>query len=169
MISENTKADIKNAATATKTAAQSVMHDGQTTARDMAASAKDQVESTATMVKDKATEIAGGVKAKAMEAAATVGDKADAATGAIADEGHRFAQTLRTAASERAETVQGRVLGVVAGGVESVSDTIRDRSFGDIVADVQGYARRNPGAFVAGAAVLGFALARFMRAGERRS
>jgi hypothetical protein len=162
MISDNTKTDIKKAATATKTAAQSVLRDGQTTAVDIA-------EQTATMAKDKAGEIAGTVKTKAMDAAAAVGDKADAATGAIAMEGHRLAKNLRAAASDRSETVQGRVLDVVAGGVESVSDTLGERTLGSIFTDVQGYARRNPGAFVAGAAVVGFALARFMRAGERRS
>lgn len=173
MISEDTKSDIKSAATATQVAAQSVLHDGQTTAKQMAASAMDQAAATATMVKDRATDFASEASAKVAETAAsvrdTVSEKADAATDAIANEGHRLARNLRTAASDRAETVQGRVLDVVAGGVESVSDSLRERTLGGIFGDVQAYARRNPGAFVAGAAVAGFVLARFLHAGERRS
>ena len=169
MISDDTKSDIKTAATATKAAAQSAVRDGQMAAQDVVHSAADTVADAAQRVKDKAGEVAHGVKEKALDAAAVVADKADAASGVIADEGQRLARTLRSAASDRADTVQGRVLEAVAGGVESVSETIRDRSLSDIAADVKVYAQRHPGAFVAGAAVFGFMLARFLRAGERSS
>ena len=171
MISDDTKSKIGNAATATKTAATSVMHDGQVAAQDLADSVKDQASAAATMVRDKAGDIASDVKAKAMDAAEVardaVGQTATAAKDSLADGGHKLADSLRTAASDRGPSVQARVLDAVAGGVDTVADTLHGRSFGDLIADVQDLARRNPGLFVAGAAVAGFALARFIRAGSQ--
>ena len=169
MISDHTKTDIKKAATATKTAAQAVVQDGQATAVDMAMSAKDQVESTATLLKDKASDIVGDMKDAAAAARNAAGNRVDAAKETIADQGHKLAENLRTAASDRGETVQGRVLDAVAGGVDHVADSLQGRSITAIFSDVQALARRNPGAFVAGAAVVGFALARFLRAGAHDS
>lgn len=169
MISEETKKDIKKAMDANQTAGHAVLHEGEATAQDVAASTKDRVASAASSVREKAADIASEVKAKAVDAASVIGEKADNVPGTIAGEGHRLAQSLRAAASEQGETVQGRVLDVVAGGVETVSDTIGDRKLSDLFGDVQDYARRNPGTFAIGAAIAGFALARFIRAGERRS
>ena len=91
--------------------------------------------------------------------------KVDAAKDSIASEGHRLANTLRSAAGDRGDGVRAHVLEAVAGGVETAANSVQARGMSALFADVQTFARRNPGAFVAGAAVLGFALARFMRSG----
>lgn len=169
MITEQTTDNVKKAVAATKTAAQSVVHDGQMAAHDLADSVKEQAQDASETIKHKASALVDDVKDKAKDVAAgareMAGQKAEAAKDTLADEGHRFAGTLRSAASDHGETVQGRVLDVMAGGVESVADSIRGRSFGSLFSDLQAFARRNPGAFVAGAAVAGFALARFVNSG----
>ena len=89
----------------------------------------------------------------------------DEARDALSESGDRLAETLRRAAEQPvAGSVQSRVLSAVAGGVSSAANTLRDRSVSEMIADVRALAQRNPGAFAAGAAVAGFALARFMRA-----
>ena len=49
-----------------------------------------------------------------------------------------------------------------------MTDRLRNNSMSDLVATTKAFARRNPGAFAAGAAVAGFALARFMQASARK-
>ena len=86
----------------------------------------------------------------------------------LADQGQRLASGLRDAASDRGESsVQGRVLETIAGSVSDVSEGLRDRSVMSLLDDVQGFARRNPGIFMAAAALAGFAVARFAVASAR--
>jgi hypothetical protein len=130
---------------------------------------KEQASSLASTV----GQIAGDVKDKAVGAAETAGglardiagQKATEAKDTLADEGYRLAQTMRTAAADRGQTLQAKVLEVAAGGVDSIADSLSGRSIRDLFADVQAFAGRNPGVFVAGAAVAGFAVARFVRSG----
>lgn len=138
------------------------MQDGAETAMKAAS----RVASSAT---DSVREMASDISAQASDAMAAVRDTAkdrlDEARDALSESGDRLAETLRRAADEPTSgSVQSRVLSAVAGGVSSAADTLRDRSVSDIVADVRALARRNPGAFAAGAAVAGFVLARFLQA-----
>ncbi len=123
----------------------------------------------ADVAKDTVRDLAADVSSQAADTAAAVRDSAverlDDARDALSDSGDRLAETLRRAAEEPAPgSMQARVLSAVAGGVSSAAHTLRDRSMSEMVADVRALARRNPGAFAAGAAVAGFALARFLRA-----
>lgn len=147
-----------------------------TTIKNMKDNIQDGADATlksasdaATAVNDTVRDIASDVSAKAADTGAALRDGAvdrfDEARDALTDSGDRLAETLRRAAEEPASgSVQSRVLSAVAGGVSTAANTLRDRSVSDIVADVRALARRNPGAFAAGAAVAGFALARFLRA-----
>jgi hypothetical protein len=127
------------------------------TASHAAETAKDTVLNLASDVKTQAVDTAAAVRDSAVE---RLGDARDA----LSESGDRLAETLRRAAEEPvAGSVQARVLSAVAGGVSSAASTLRDRSVSEMVADVRALARRNPGAFAAGAAVAGFALARFLR------
>ncbi len=56
----------------------------------------------------------------------------------------------------------------VARGVTSASEMLRQRSVTDLTADLRDLARRHPGAFMAAAAVAGFAAARFLRSSASR-
>lgn len=127
------------------------------TASHAAAAAKDTVRDLASDVSSQAADTAAAVRDSAVE-------RLDDARDALSESGDRLAETLRRAAEEpESGSVQSRVLSAVAGGVSTAANTLRDRSVSDIVADVRALAQRNPGAFAAGAAVAGFALARFLR------
>ena len=137
--------------------------------QDGADAAMRTASHAAEVAKDTVRNIASDVSSQAKDTAAAVRDSAverlDDARDALSESGDRLAETLRRAAEEPvAGSMQARVLTAVAGGVASAANTLRDRSVSDIVADVRALAQRNPGAFAAGAAVAGFALARFLRA-----
>jgi hypothetical protein len=107
--------------------------------------AKDRVRSTATKQKDAAAEQMDGF-AHALKSASD-----DLRSG-----GQDFA----------AEYVQQ-----AAGGLERVSDAVRERNVDDLIGTVEDFARRQPVAFLGGAVVAGFGLARLMKssADRRRS
>jgi hypothetical protein len=127
--------------------------------------------------------------AKAREAARTQSERLtskvqekldDARTAAErrADEGKehaadQFAQTARALedAADRVDagTAQRQMLSQAAEGLMRISDSIRGRSLGDVVSDISDFGRRNPAAFLSGAALAGFALARFAVAGAHPS
>lgn len=58
------------------------------------------------------------------------------------------------------DAVGHRLLESVAGGMESLSGQLRDGNLGQLIAEAEGFARRNPLMFIAGAALAGFAIAR---------
>lgn len=169
MIRDNTKNDLQDAVDATATAAHSVLRDGKDTAKGLAEKVRDDAHSAGESLVDSANNLAAEVTSRVKDAAAAAGDMAskrvDAAKDMIADEGHRLAKTLRASASDRGDGLEAHVLDAVAGGVETVSSNVGRRGMPALFADVQTFARRNPGAFVAGAAVVGFALALFIRSG----
>lgn len=109
------------------------------------------------------------IKARAGDVAATMREgleaRADVARDSLAEGGKRLAESIRTAAGDpNAGTIQAKVLDVVADNVAQMSDRLRGRDLRSLMDDVQGFARRSPAVFVAGAAVAGFAMARFLRA-----
>ncbi len=79
----------------------------------------------------------------------------------LANETERFAENLRRSDPS---TVQGRLMNTFADGIAGVSEDLRGRDVAEIWGDVQALARKHPGAFVAGAGLLGFAAARFLMA-----
>jgi ElaB/YqjD/DUF883 family membrane-anchored ribosome-binding protein len=143
----------------------------------------DAVRSTVTAVTDKAMDtakslgaevshIGAEVSSRASDAAAAMRDGAvdrlDETRDALSESGDRLAETLnRAAADPKAGAMQSRVLSATANGLSTVSDALRERSVSDMAADLKALARRHPGAFAAGAAVAGFALARFLRSSAR--
>lgn len=147
--------------------------------KDKIAEAAEKAKQTGTAAMgamDKAAEagrtIANEAKARAADTMESVknaaGERADAARDTLVQAGDRLAETLQNEA-EQSEGVSSRLLTGLAGGVSSVTDGLRDRSLGDLMTDAKNYAMRHPGAFAVGAAVAGFALARFMRSSGNRS
>jgi hypothetical protein len=57
----------------------------------------------------------------------------------------------------------------LAGAVGNLATRLREGSIDDLVEDTRALARRNPGLFIAGGVVAGFALARFVKASAQRS
>jgi ElaB/YqjD/DUF883 family membrane-anchored ribosome-binding protein len=96
-------------------------------------------------------------------------DQAETAKDALADTGERLAQSLRSALDGGDDSVQARLMGAAADTVSDLANSLRGRSFNQLLSDAESFARRNPGAFVAAAALAGFALARFARASASSS
>jgi hypothetical protein len=75
-----------------------------------------------------------------------------------------FAQAVRTAGDELARTQPGPISDLVtqaARGLEGFSKSLRGSSTGDMLEEIRKFGRHNPGAFIAGSVLAGFALGRF--------
>ncbi|WP_103257697.1 hypothetical protein [Tabrizicola aquatica] len=143
------------------------------TMKDTASEAMDEGRSRMASVMDKAQDAKEAIVAGAGSTMAAVRDvaveKADAARETLSDVGDRLAATLqRSADGEDGDALKTRVLGSVAQGLTQASDVLRQRSVVDLADDVKTLARRHPGAFMAAAAVVGFAAARFVRSSAQR-
>jgi ElaB/YqjD/DUF883 family membrane-anchored ribosome-binding protein len=91
----------------------------------------------------------------------------------IADRASGIAKALRSAAQpldESQSRVIARYLEEAATQVDEVSRTMRERHWGELVADTEDFARRQPTWFVLGAVATGFVLGRLLwaSAGERQ-
>ena len=121
-------------------------------------------------VKDELADAAGTVAEHAAGAAEAALDVAasriESAREKVAETGETVGAKLREAAdADDAADLQARVLGSLADGISAASSRVRDLSLSEIAEEMRVMARRHPGLFVAGAAVAGFAVARFLRAG----
>lgn len=142
-------------------------------AEDALEEGRSRIGSVLHKVQDKAVEAKDAVVAGAGSTLAAVKDvavdKADAARESLSDVGERLAATLQRASAESNEdALKSRMLTSVAQGLTSASDALRQRSVADLTSDVKALARRHPGAFMAAAAVAGFAAARFVRSSAQR-
>lgn len=140
---------------------------------DFASKAAEQVESGLDTVKRKASEaktaITEGAGATIETVKDTVVEKADAARESLSDVGSRLAETLQRASADTdSDALKSRLMSSVAQGLTSASDALRQRSVSELTEDVRAMARKHPGAFMAAAAVAGFAAARFIRSSARR-
>ena len=101
----------------------------------------------------------------AQSAQSEVEQKAVTAKRNVADEVSNVASALRSASEQlRDGSPQERTFAQVADSLANASETIRDKDFGEMARDLQSYARDNPAVFLGGAALLGFAAARFAKA-----
>ena len=96
--------------------------------------------------------------------------RATAAKDGAADEISSIGDALRRASGDlRDGSPQERTFAGIADALAEVSDGIRGKDLSDMVGDVGHFARRNPLAFLGGAALLGFAAVRMARATQRGS
>jgi len=135
-------------------------------------SVRKNIGEAATAAKDAAVNAGADLAARATETAASVGEAAtkrlDEAHDALSETGDKLAETLRRAAEDQdAGLLQKKVLDTLASGASVAAATLREKSVSQLVSDARLLARRNPGIFAAGAAVAGFALARFLKAAPR--
>jgi hypothetical protein len=78
------------------------------------------------------------------------------------------AARIRAAGSEWGDdSYPAQAAGYLADGLSQAAEAIRDQDLNGLMDDVTQFARRNPGVFLGGAALLGFAIARVMKASER--
>ena len=129
---------------------------------------RDSTETAGDTVKElgaEAREAADNLKNRATEEASKRGD---AVKDGVADEISNMGDALRRAADElRGGSPQERTFGQMASALADVSDSVRDKDFGEMAGDLSQFARSNPLAFLGGAALLGFAGTRIARASER--
>jgi uncharacterized protein YjbJ (UPF0337 family) len=139
------------------------------------AEAQGEGEHLTERARRKAGELAGDLKRQAEGSAQQVRERArsavdqqkEAAVGGI--EG--MAQALRSASDdlqERGQPVVAEYSRQVAAGLESMADWVSRRNLDDLVGGVEDFARQRPVAFIGGAVVAGFALARFMKSSSAR-
>lgn len=129
--------------------------------------AKTKVQKTAA---DAADSLRSGAQDAAHKVSSEAAQYADQAKGAAADEVKGVASALRTAADEmRSGSPQERTMSQIAEGLADVSESLRDQDLGQMVGTVSEFARRNPIAFLGGAALIGFAATRFAKASSDRN
>ena len=90
---------------------------------------------------------------------------------AAVEELHSVADVMHDAARRFEEREEGGVAGYVekaADYVEHVSSTLRERDLEDLLYEAEDVLRRKPAVVLGAAAVVGFALGRFLRAGSQR-
>ncbi len=132
-------------------------------ANDTANHAKSVVDDVTAQAKSVANDAKETIRSE-------VTTRVDAAKGAAAQEVGNVASALRKAAQEsRTGSAQERTFGQIADSLADASDAISNKDLGTAISDVGNFARRNPLTFLAGAALAGFAVSRFVKASERNS
>ncbi|EBA11164.1 hypothetical protein [Roseobacter sp. CCS2] len=114
-------------------------------------------------VKELGTQAKAAAKQEAVAQADQIKDTATSKMQAAADSADAAARELDPA-SPQAQAVQQ-----VADRIEDAAVKLRDADIGELAGQVTDMARRNPLLFIGGAAVAGFAAARFLKAREPRT
>ena len=127
-------------------------------ASEIASSSAEQVKEQAAGLSDKAKDVADQAGEKLKEA---VTERQTAG----ADYVGGIAEAMRRAGREFDQElpIAGKYIRKAASQVEDVADSIRSGDVGDLVRNAQAFARRQPTAFVAIAALAGFAAVRFLK------
>ena len=137
------------------------LHEPQGTlhsAAEGAQEAKAAIQEQLSGAKDAAREAIAGVRQGAAE-------QTEVARDAAVEGIDSTARGLEIAAEEmEGSPVPQDMLREAAKGLRQISQSIQGKSLGTIVEDLSEFGRRNPAAFLGGAALAGFALARFARA-----
>jgi len=137
---------------------------GSGTTRDLT----DQAKATAGQVTDQAKATAGQVADTARQQVSTrLADQKDRAAESLGG----VAQALRQTSQQLREKDQAGVTGYVdqaANQIERFSGYLQGRDMGQLVDDVEGFARRQPAAFLGGAFLIGLLGARFLKSSRPR-
>jgi hypothetical protein len=126
-------------------------------------------------VTEQVKEKAGAFKGQAKETADEMRDRARSAVDqqkhAAVGQVEGIAHALRTASDELRDQGQPMVAEYsryAAEGLESMAQSLDRREVGEFVENIEQFARERPVAFIGGAMVAGFALARFMKSSSGR-
>jgi len=131
---------------------------------ELASSSAEQIKGQAAGLSDKAKDVADQAGDKLKEAVAE-------RKVAGADYVGGIAEAMRRAGREFDEElpIAGKYIRKAAAQVDDVADSIRTGDAGDLVRNAQSFARRQPSAFVAIAALAGFAAVRFLKSSSSDS
>ncbi len=143
-----------------------------TSGQDVARTASQDVKELATTLKDQAGQVSGELRDQALqlvdEAKSLLQSRADSQT-------ERVAQGLRRLGNKAGAVAQGwpndestvrQYVWQLAEKLDQAADEIELRGVDGLVDEVQSFARRNPTAFIVGAAAVGFGVGRILRAGS---
>lgn len=137
--------------------------------RATAAEVKSQAGEAASTVRDEAAGVFSDVKAEAAGVADEARERAtsfaEQQKNAGADQAEGLARAVHRAADELQEGSPqlAQYARDAAASVNQLAKTMRDRSLGSLVGEVQGMARQQPVAFFGAAVLAGFALSRFVK------
>jgi hypothetical protein len=114
--------------------------------------------------KEQASNVAETAKDLASQAGEKLLNSVEEQKAAGADFVSGMAGAMRRAASEFGQVPQAaQYIRLAADQIDTVSDAFRRRDLNQLVADVQGFARRQPTAFLGAAVLAGFAVVRFLK------
>lgn len=144
---------------------------GSTELETDARAAKESADQVVEGAKQKAKELKEQTKRAAADAKQHARSFAEEQKDEAADRVDGFADALRSAAGSLDDQNQTAMAGYAhqaASGLEQVSSAISNRSLDDLVETVEDFARRQPVAFLGGAALAGFVMARFAKSSAER-
>ena len=147
----------------------------QRASSDASGTATEALRSTAEQVTERIKEKAGELKQQAKDTAQEMRDRARSAADqqkhAAVGRVEGIAHALRTASDElrdQGQPIVAEYSRYAAEGLESMAQSLDRRQVGDFVNGIEQFARERPVAFIGGAMVAGFALARFMKSSSAR-
>ncbi|MFP7571162.1 hypothetical protein [Marivita sp. S2033] len=121
-------------------------------------------KSTADQIKDRASELADDAKEAVTD---TAREEAKQARDSAIHQADATADAARAAGSEFDQgSIQAAAMQQLGNQIENVASALRDKPVDEMFDDVVVFARKNPLLFLGGAAILGFAAARFMKSGN---
>lgn len=141
---------------------------------ELAHAAKDEAHAAKEQAREATAELKAGVRDAADDLKKQVRSTAATQKDAAAQQMNGWAHALKSASDDLRDRGQESAAAWVrqaADGLERCSGTVRERNVDDLVGTVEDFARRQPVAFLGGAVVAGFGLARLMKssADRRRS
>jgi uncharacterized phage infection (PIP) family protein YhgE len=134
------------------------------TAKDEADAVKEQAREAAAEIKEGARGVAEDVKEQVRASTAKQKD-------AAAQQIDGWAHALNTASDDlrdRGQESAAAWIRQAAAGLQRASGTMRERDIDDLFGTVKDFARRQPVAFLGGAVIAGFGLARLMKSSADR-
>src|SRR5689334_22913964 len=140
-------------------------------ARDLKDKASDFASSSSDTMKEKASDFADAAK----DAGAHAADRFKEMLDSQKDAGARYvggiAEAMRRAAREfdRDLPIAGTALRKGASQVDSVSGSVKQGDFNDLLSEAQDFARRQPAVFLGMTVLAGFGIVRFLKSSSRSS
>ncbi|URN11492.1 hypothetical protein LUW77_04480 [Streptomyces radiopugnans] len=124
-------------------------------------SAKEQARNVTGEARDQVVNVAGHLRERATQ-------EADTQTRRTADTIRQWADDLSgMAENTRSDSPVRNLVAQAADGGRRAADMLEERGVGGLVEGVESFARRRPGAFLAGAALVSFAIGRVAKAGTK--
>jgi ElaB/YqjD/DUF883 family membrane-anchored ribosome-binding protein len=151
--------------------AETTADQAQSAGRDLKDKAADLATSSAEAIKDQASEFVDAAKDLGSQATdrvkKTVVDQKDAGARYVSG----IAEAMRRAAREFDNDlpIAGTYMRKAASQVETVSDSVKNGDFSDLVRNAQNFVRRQPTAVLGTAVLAGFGIVRFLKSSAEHS